>query len=146
MLTHGANPFVVDYKDETQQEIENLQLKPRYLNMPRSIYHVVDPFQCQCTRQPCSHFLTPFQPAWYYATGVFDGKFKRVVGRGGEGVVVEGMMCGAAVVFKFVIVKKRKVTFLISDTLTELRKRLNEARQYDGTQSELVVPFYGHYR
>ena len=111
--------------------------------MPKSIFHTIDPIKCQCHRQPCSN---PFKQAWYYTNGVFDGKFKRVIGQGGERIVIEGEMCGIEVVFKFVKMTEQQFMQNISDGLAELRKRLNEARQYDGTQSELIVPFYGHFR
>ena len=28
--------------------------------------------------------------SWYYTTGIYDGKFGRVIGKGGEGKVIQG--------------------------------------------------------
>ena len=111
--------------------------------MPKSIFHTVDPIKCQCQRQPCGN---PFKQTWFYTNGVFDGIFKRIIEEGDEGVVVEGEMCGVPVAFKFVKVTEQHFKNLASDGLAELRKRLNEGRQYDGTESELIVKFYGHFR
>ena len=143
MLEHGANPFVLYHDNTSQQQHWSLQLASKYLYMPKSIFYTVDPIKCQCQRASCTN---PFKQAWYYTNGVFNGQFKCVIGRGGEGIVIEGEMCGISVVFKFVSITEQQFMEKVSDGLVELRKRLNEARQYDGTQSDLIVQFYGHFR
>ena len=111
--------------------------------MPKSVYYTIDGYTCRCSQSPC---LNQLHDSWRYLNGVLNGQFKRVVGHGGEGSVLEGIWCGQKAAYKFVKITNLKFKSGYKDNMNELRRRLNESIQYNGTQSDLVVPFYAHYR
>lgn len=106
-----------------------------------SIYFTIDGYTCHCPQTPCQNRLIE---RWRYLNGVLNGQFKQVVGHGGEGNVLEGVWCGVKVAYKFVKVHRKSITW--NEAMNDLRSRLNESIQYNETQSDLVVPFYAHYR
>ena len=115
--------------------------------MPKSMYFTIDGYNCRCVILTCSNnvFQESLLEPYRYLNGVLNGQFKRVVGHGGEGSVLEGIWCGVKAAYKFVPIENMKNQGY-DENMGELRRRLNESIQYNGTQSRLVVPFYAHYR
>ena len=142
MGENGANPHVRDFNNCTQYDLFNLHSDASYKSMPKSIYFTVDGYNCRCSQSLCQNRLLD---PWRYLNGVLNGQFKRVVGHGGEGSVLEGIWCGQKAAYKFVPIENLKLQEY-TDQMSGLRRRLNESIQYNGTQSDLVVPFYAHYR
>ena len=140
---NGANPHVRCFDNHTQYAIYNLHSDASFNSMPKSVYFTVDGYTCRCSQPPCQNRLLG---PWRYLNGVLNGHFKRVVGHGGEGSVLEGIWCGQKAAYKFVPIENLKLQEKYEDYMSELRRRLNESIQYNGTQSDLVVPFYAHYR
>ena len=142
---NGANPHVRTSYNTTQYNLRHLQSDASFNTMPKSIYFTIDGYTCRCSQSPCQNRLLD---PWRYLNGVLNGQFTRVVGQGGEGRVLEGMWCGVKAAYKFVPIENLKIQAKTSykDEMGELRRRLNESIQYNGTQSDLVVPFYAHYR
>ena len=143
MLKNGANPFIVGTDDSTEAAMWKIPTKQ--LHMPKSIYHTVVSYTCNCLQSPCSN---PFSEPWYYTNGVFGYKFTRIVGRGGESTVIESEVCGTKVALKYVKVKTRKAQLSLTEDLhKQLLQRLNELVQYKTIDYDtLIVPFYGHFR
>ena len=147
MLKNGANPHVRNYGDVTEYDFYDLQLDATCVatlnSLPKSIYFTIDQYTCRCCQQPCTNAL--IEP-WRYTNGVLNGQFKRVVGKGGEGSVLEGLWCGQKAAYKFVPITNQTFLNSVGDGMNELKRRLNESIQYNETQSNFVVPFYAHYR
>ena len=141
MLKNDANPCIVGTQPPT--EAIRWKIPQRQLQMQNSIYHTIVPYKCNCLSSPCSN---PFDDQWYYKNGVFGYKFTRIIGRGGESTVIESELCGTKVALKYVKVKTRKSNVLMLDAHDNLARRLNELIQYRTIKSDLIVPFYGHYR
>ena len=127
----------------SQYDMCNLHLDTSFDSLQKSIYFTIDGYTCHCSQSHCSNTLLG---PWRYSTGVLNGKFTRVIGRGGEGIVLEGLWCGEKSAFKFVQISNQTYHVYVKDSIKELRRRLNEAVQYSETQSDLVVPFFAHYR
>ena len=143
MRENGANPHVRNHKNRTQYAIYNLHSDASFKSVPKSIYFTIDGYKCRCSQSPCQNFLLE---SWRYLNGVLNGQFKRVIGKGGEGSVLEGVWCGIRVAYKFVEISSQKLATDYEESMSELRRRINESIQHNGTQSDLVVPFYAHYR
>ena len=73
MIDRGANPFVVQYNGETwAAETRNLSNLPNQ----KSVYFLNRPLPDEFNQQ--NDFLDP----WFYKTGIFNGKYNSVIGRG----------------------------------------------------------------
>ena len=83
---------------------------------------------------------------WYYTTGVNDGKFGRVIGKGGEGTVVEGDWNGQPAAYKFVEIKGLKRGKNYSDMLADMNERLKEMTEMMATPGDAILPFQAHFR
>ena len=68
------------------------------------MFFSIEPQICNC-EQKCSGDL-PYK--WTYKNGVFPGNFESVLGKGGEGVVIQGRWHGKDAAFKFTPVKHTK--------------------------------------
>ena len=139
MIDRGANPFVVDYTDGTRFENVNLD----YLsNLPtqKSVYFTTRQLDDEFEANP--DFFDP----WFYQTGVFDGEFNSVIGRGSTGTVIRGQWCGKKAAFKFVKIENEMRQKDISDTVKSLNQKLSEMASIQATNGSKIVSFYGHYR
>ena len=61
------------------------------------MFFSIEPQKCDCDKK-CVGDL-PYK--WTYKSGVFPGQFECVLGRGGEGVVIQGSWHGKDAAFKF---------------------------------------------
>ena len=138
MIDRGANPFVVNYDGNQNFRIRNLD---RLSNLPtqRSIYFTTRPIECD---NGSNDFLDP----WFYRSGVFDGKFRSVVGQGSSGIVISGEWFGKKAAFKFVEIGTQKLEKTIPECLKSLDETLSEMNSLQATKGSKIVQFYGHYR
>ena len=145
MLSKGANPNVRFSDNTSQYEIYNLQSDPAFDAVTKSVYYTVNGYKCltSCSQQLCPNALLD---EWHYSNGVLGAHFSRVIGHGGEGRVLEGLWCGKRAAYKFVPISIRRFIDNYTELMSELRRCLNESIQYTGTQCDLIVPFYAHYR
>ena len=97
------------------------------------------------TRQLDDEFgdKTDFLDPWFYRTGVFDGEFNSVIGRGASGTVISGDWYGKKAAFKFVEIGNQKSK---KDAVKSLNEKLSEMVSVQATNCSKVVSFYGHYR
>ena len=139
MIDKGASPYVVTYSGKIQLERRNLG----YLkNLPtqKSIYF---------TTQPCFGEYkdrTDFPDPWLYNIGVFDGRFKSMIGQGASGTVLSGEWYGAKAAFKFVDIGNQNYSGKASLGMKELNQKLSEMKSFQVTKGSKIVSFYGHYR
>ena len=89
---------------------------------------------------------TGFPDPWFYKTGIFDGKFNAVVGRGASGTVFSGKWCGRKAAFKFVEIGAQEVSELVRDGIRTLDQKLSEMTSIEVTKGSNILSFYGHYR
>ena len=69
-----------------------------------------------------------------------------MVGRGGEGIVVQGVWGNEPSVFKFVEIKGQKFKKLISDQLDDMKTRLREMIEMESISGNNVLKLEGHHR
>ena len=143
LCDNGATPHIRSHNNFTQYNSCNLHSDASFNLLPKSVFFTIDGYKCRCFQSPCQNFLLE---SWRYLNGVLNGQFKRVIGKGGEGSVLEGVWCGMRVAYKFVEITNQKLTIDYEESMSELRRRINESIQHNGTQSHSVVPFYAHYR
>lgn len=155
LLQNGANPHIIGHDGQTTYDVVKVQYLPftpkmeKFIaSLPKSIYFTIDGHKCRCHQLPCSNH---FFDSWHYSNGVFNGHFTRIIGSGGEGVVIEGWWCGKPAAYKFVPItspeiKIQSFPFIMDSTMKNLEKTLNESRQLNGAQVDSVVTFYGHFR
>ena len=80
MVNNGANPYVVSYNGRSQFDhyhLENLSNLPTKQSIYYTTRPVIDEFKDKAG----------FRDPWFYRTGIFDGKFNAVIGRGASGTV-----------------------------------------------------------
>ena len=139
MIDKGANPFVVGGDGNTQFENRNLS---HLSNLPseKSVYFTLRPFEEEF--QQNIGFLQP----WFYQNGVFDGKFKSLIGQGATSTVIDGEWFGKKAAFKFVEIGNQKYQRMAEDGLKTLNDKLSEMISIQSTTGSKIVEFYGHYR
>ena len=91
---------------------------------------------------PSGNLTSPF----HYETGVYPGQFGRVIGKGGEGVVIQGQWNNEAAAFKFVTIKDQKFTGLVSDSLANMNARLREMIEMESVSGSNLINLNGHFR
>ena len=133
MIQRGANPHVLDGDGRSSYDFYSLG----YLsNVPdkQSIFFQVKSF-------PSANITSPFR----YETGVYPGQFGRVIGKGGEGVVIEGKWNNEQAAFKFVTIRDQKVTGFAEDTLANMNARLREMIEMESINGSNIVKLNGHF-
>ena len=148
MIDLGANPHVKDADDITYYERMIDQLRdsvsiPNNVPSTKSIFFPIKNFQTGQLGEP-----------WYYTTGVYDGKFGRVIGKGGEGVVIQGEFSGRKAAYKFVKIKKSILRIDINmtqekdyeDSIEEMNEQLHEMTEMMTTSGITILPLEAHFR
>ena len=137
MINKGANPYIVQYNGNTWTD-ETAHLS----NLPtqKSIYFTTRSLPGNDHNKP--DFLDP----WFYRTGVFDGEFDSVIGKGTSGIVISGEWLGKKAAFKFVQTGNQKLPKDVPDALKTLDEKLSEMTTIQATQGSKIVQFYGLYR
>ena len=113
-------------------------------NIPtvKSIAFAVKSFPCTCANICAGDLSEEF----YYLNGVYPGQFDRLVGQGGEGVVVSGFWHGEEAAFKFIPVRKQQFPGNVEDGLADLETRLNEMVTMQSTSGSCILKPLGHFR
>ena len=139
MIDKGANPFVLDYNGNTKFQIYNLARLSR-LPTKKSIFFTTRPFPGEFEEK------SDFPDPWFYRSGVFDGKFRSIVGQGASGVVLNGEWYGKKAAFKFVEVGTQTYQKYTQDSIKSLDEKLSEMTSISALVGTKIVSFYGHYR
>ena len=134
MIDRGANPHVRNYDDKSQYEIWSLGSLSNVSSI-ESMYYPIKSF-------PNGNLPKPFN----YITGVYPGKYGRVIGRGGEGTVIQGEWENEPCAFKFVEVRDQKYKKLVSDNLEDMNTRLREMIEVEKISGANVLKLEGHHR
>ena len=71
-----------------------------------------------------------FLNQWFYTTGVFDGKFDSMIGKGSSGTILSGEWFGKKAAFKFVEIDVQKYEENAEDGLKALNEKLLEMISY----------------
>ena len=137
MIDKGANPFIVNYNGNLAYlDEENLKNLPEQ----KSVFFITRPLDSNDESK--ADFLDP----WFYRTGVFDGKFVKIIGRGASGTVISGEWYGKKAAFKFVEIGPQRFQVNNKDSLKTLNEKLSEMVSLQSTVGSKIVSFYGHYR
>ena len=136
MIDKGANPFIKDCDGDTGYDFYSLS-SSNLINLPKSksVYFPIVDFKNKTLLGP-----------WQYKTGVFPGKFNRLIGSGGEGYVLEGEWDNKKAAFKCVDVGKQEYIRMMDDALDDMEKKLSEMRTMQGTTGSAIMPLIGHFR
>ena len=139
MIDKGANPFVVKYSGESEFHGRHLSYLP---NLPtkKSVYFTIHPINDKFKAK------TNFRDSWVYQTGVFDGKFDSLIGRGASGIILKGKWCGKMAAFKFVDIGTQEFPANVSAALKSLNEQLFEMKSIQEAEGSKILTFYGHYR
>ena len=134
MIDLGANPHIRSASGKTQCDLYGLS---NLNNLPsiKSIFFPIKNFTTGNLGEP-----------WCYTTGVYDGKFGRVIGKGGEGTVVEGEWNGQPAAYKFVEMKGQKTHENYDDAMADINERLKEMTEMMATPGDAILPFKAHFR
>ena len=134
MIIRGANPHVRNNKNKSNYEKYSLD---GLSNLPiiESIYYPIKSFQS-------GNLPKPFN----YITAVYPGKYGRVIGRGGEGTVIQGLWGNESCAFKFVQVRNEKHKKFVSDNLDNMNARLREMIAMDAISGTNILKLEGHHR
>ena len=134
MIDLGANPHIRDGNCATNYDdfrLSNLNNLPSV----KSVFHPIKKF-------PSGNLGEP----WCYTTGVYDGKFGRVIGKGGEGTVIEGEWNGQPAAYKFVEMKGIKYGKNYDESMADMNERIKEMTEMMATPGDAILPFQAHFR
>ena len=134
MINRGANPHVKAYTNKSEYEYWSLD---SLSNLPtiQSIYYLIKPFKS-------GNLPKPFN----YKTGVYQGQYGQVIGRGGEGTVIEGIWGNEKCAYKFVEIKNQKYNKKVSDNLEDMNTRLKEMIELEKISGSNILKLEGHHR
>ena len=144
MIDRGANPHIIDGKGEAQYDLFDFS---KLENVPsiKSVFFPIKNFTASNLGDPGC-----------YTTGVYDGKFGQVIGKGGEGTVIQGEFNGRPAAFKFVQVKGLKMNLeeyralganvKLDDVVADVNERLKEMTEMMATPGQAILPFEAHFR
>ena len=134
MIDLGANPHIRNAEGATQYDLfglSNLKNSPSV----KSVFYPIKKFQNGNFGEP-----------WCYKTGVYDGKFGRVIGKGGEGTVIQGEWNGQPAAYKFVEMKGLKCREDYEDVMADMNERLKEMTEMLATPGDVILSLEAHYR
>ena len=134
MVNRGANPHVRRCDNKSEYQMYSLDSLSNVTNV-QSIYYPIKPF-------PTSNLPKPF----HYKTGIYPGKYGRVIGRGGEGTVIQGVWGNELCAFKFVEVRDQKYKELVNDNLEDMNFRLREMIEMETIKGSIILKLKAHHR
>ena len=134
MIDLGANPHIKDLEGNTDFDLFGLS----YLKNIQSVKSVFFPIK----KFPTGNL----GDSWCYTTGVYDGKFGRVVGTGGEGVVIQGEWNGKPAAYKFVQMKGLAYSTNYDVSFNDMSERLTEMTEMMETPGDTILTFEAHFR
>ena len=134
MIRKGANPHVQDcdgysnYKDYSLGSLSNVPTI-------ESIFYPIKSF-------PSGNLASPFN----YENGFYPGQFGQVVGKGAEGIVIEGVWSNEKAAYKFVQVRDQKFMRNVDDGLADMNTRVREMIEMESITGSNILKFNGHFR
>ena len=144
MIDLGANPHVRSSDGYTHYDVmydfmydamglSNLKNVP----LIKSVFYPIRTFSTGNLGEP-----------WCYTTGVYDGKFGRIIGKGGEGTVIQGQWNGRKAAYKFVLIKmvELKLNKDYVGLMEDMNERLKEMTEMMTTAGDAILPFQAHFR
>ena len=134
MIDLGANPHIRNASGESYYDnfgLSNLNNLPSV----KSVFFSIKKFSTGNVGEP-----------WYYTTGVYDGKFGQLVGKGGEGIVIQGEWNGQPAAYKFVAMKGLKLNQIWGHNMEDMEGRLKEMTEMMATSGDAILPFKAHFR
>ena len=133
MIDDMANPFIIDTDGKTNYDRFNLS---NLTNLPsiKSTFFQIKKFPTYNMGDP-----------WCYTTGVYDGKYGVVIGKGGEGTVIQGEWNGQPAAYKFVEMKGLE-SGAYEIVLNDMDQRLKEMTEMMSTPGDSILPFRAHFR
>ena len=134
MIDRGANPHVRKHDNKSQYEMWSLGSLSGVLHV-QSIYYPIKPFRS-------GNLSKPFQ----YKTGVYPGKYSKEIGRGAEGIVIQGFWGNEKAAFKFVQVRDQKFQEQVKDCLADMNTRVREMIEMELITGSNILKFNGHFR
>ena len=134
MIDLGANPHIKNARGWTHFDVFCLS----NLNNVSSVKSIFFPIR----NFPTGNLGEP----WCYTTGIYDGKFGRVIGKGGEGTVIQGIWGNDKAAFKFVQVRDQKIRKTVEDDLADMNARVREMVEMESINRSNILNFNGHFR
>ena len=135
MLDRGANPHVRSYEDTSPYEIWSCSFESLSVDPCQSIYFPIKPF-------PNGNLPKPF----HYKNGVYPGQYVKEIGKGAEGIVIEGTWDNEKAAFKFVEIRDQKLKDTVDDSLKDMNARLREMIEMENISGTNILKLEGHYR
>ena len=134
MIKRGANPHVLNYNGNSEYNIHSLDSLP---NVPtiKSVSYPIKSF-------PSGNLNSPFR----YKSGVYPGQFGQVIGKGAEGIVIQGVWNNEKAAYKFVEVRDQKLMSLVKDGLADMNARVREMIEMESITGSNILKFNGHFR
>ena len=83
---------------------------------------------------------------FHYENGVYPGQFSRVIGKGAEGYVIQGVWNSEKAAFKFVKVRDQEMIRYVDDSLVDMNTRVREMLEMESITGSNILKFNGHFR
>ena len=134
MIDRGANPHIRNAEGISNYERFGLASLKKVPSV-KSVFYPIKNF-------PAGNL----GESWCYKTGVYDGKYGAVVGKGGEGVVIRGKWRGQHAAYKFVPIKGQQFAPSYENSVADMNARLNEMTEMTQTPGDAILHFEAHFR
>ena len=136
MIDMGVNPFILNHVGQSNYDFYKLaSFGLKNLPSVKSIYFSVRSFETGSLLHP-----------WTYTSGVYPGCYSKVVGLGGEGIVIQGKWASIKAAYKFVPLRNQKLTTHANEALTDLYDKLSQMIEMDATKGSKILNLLGHFR
>ena len=149
MVNRGANPFIQPVISSSSKTSGQAAQKPSILTLKKlpsakSIFFPIKKYRSGNLGNP-----------WHYTTGVYKGHFGSILGKGSDGIVIQGKFSEQPVAYKFVQFKvfdefgngktcnKKVGTDQMHD---DLKKRLKEMVEMQSTPGSSIMNIIVHFR
>ena len=144
IVRRGLNPYIqainpnnhIYTQFDMWPEISNLKKLP----LVKSVFFSIKNFDVGNLGRP-----------WHYTTGVYEGCFESILGRGSDGIVIKGKFCGRPVAYKFVQYKifrerEHQMKRGSDELFDEMNKRLQEMVEMQSTPGSSIMKTIAHFR
>ena len=134
MIRREANPHILNHHGNSGYNLYSLG---SLSNVPsiESIYFPIKSF-------PSGNLASPF----HYENGVYPGNFCQVIGKGAEGIVIQGNWGNEKAAYKFVEVRDQKFIEKVKDNLADMNARVREMIEMESITGSNILKFNGHFR
>ena len=83
---------------------------------------------------------------FHYENGVYPGQFCKVIGKGAEGIVIQGVWGNEKAAYKFVEIRDQKAKDTVGDNLADMNARVREMTEMESISGSNILKFNGHFR